>query len=146
MCGDEHLAEEAAQEAFLRAWQRLSGYSPEYTFRAWVYRIALNAAIDVLRREKRLIGLDEEAEERYVDDLPGPERKMEERERVVEIRRAVLSLSAPNRSVLILREYGGMSYSEIASTLNIPLGTVMSRLNSARSQLRLALAGVLEAV
>ena len=52
MCGDPQLAEEAAQEAFLRAWQNLGRYNPRFAFRSWVYRIALNAAVDVLRRER----------------------------------------------------------------------------------------------
>ncbi len=60
------------------------------------------------------------------------------------MRRAVAALPAPSRSVLVLREYGGLSYAEIAGALGIPLGTVMSRLNSARGQLRQALAGMME--
>lgn len=52
MCGDPALAEEAAQEAFLRAWQQLDRYRPRHAFRSWVYRIALNAAVDALRRER----------------------------------------------------------------------------------------------
>jgi RNA polymerase sigma-70 factor, ECF subfamily len=152
MCGDPHLAEEAAQEAFLRAWQHLPGYDPRYSFRAWVYRIAINAALDSLRREKPTLdidGMEDDAgltqgggmEDRGPED---PETALVRKERAQRVRQAVLGLPAPSRSVLVLREYAGLSYAEIADTLRIPLGTVMSRLNSARGQLRQALTGMLE--
>ncbi len=154
MCGDPWLAEEAAQEAFIRAWQHLAGYDPRYPFRAWVYRIAVNAALDVLRREKPAVDIDEVAEDdasaaavfagapsAVSDD---PEAALVRKERAGRVRRALLALPAPSRAVLVLREYGDLSYAEISSALGIPLGTVMSRLNSARGQLRQALAGLLE--
>ncbi len=146
MCGDPQLAEEAAQEAFLRAWQHLPGYDPHYSFRAWVYRIAVNAALDALRREKPSLDIDEFAEGDLGQSgtVDGPEAALESKERAERIRRAVLALPAPSRAVLVLREYGGLSYAEVAAALSIPLGTVMSRLNSARGQLRQALAGLLE--
>ena len=52
MCGDLRLAEDAAQEAFVRVWQNLNSYKPQYPFRSWLYRIATNAALDSLRRER----------------------------------------------------------------------------------------------
>jgi RNA polymerase sigma-70 factor (ECF subfamily) len=146
MCGDFALAEEAAQEAFLRAWQHLSGYNPQNTFKSWVYRIAINAALDHLRRARPAASLEDwtEREIPLPDQAAGPEETLAEREQVEQVRRAVLALPAASRAVLVLREYGEMSYAEIAAALGIPLGTVMSRLNSARSQLRAALAGRLE--
>ncbi len=151
MCGDPALSEEAAQEAFLRAWQHLSGYQPQHSFRAWVYRIAINAALDALRAQKPTVDVDGMEDK----DLPAesllqssedgnPEEALESRERAGRIRQAVMALSPASRAVLVLREYGGLSYAEIAGTLNIPLGTVMSLLNSARAQLRQSLAGLLE--
>lgn len=151
MCGDSRLAEEAAQEAFLRAWQHLGSYRPEQPFRAWIYRIAVNAALDALRRERRLVSLEDllgrdTGEDCLPESSGGPEETVEARQQAEKVRRAVLALPPASRSVLVLREYGGMSYSEIADALEIPLGTVMSRLNSARSQLRKALAGILEEI
>ena len=137
MCGDTSLAEDAAQEAFIRAWQHLPGYRPRSPFRNWVYRIATNAARDVLRRERETID---------VDELPlaaseaGPEATVERQERGEHVRQAVLSLPSASREVLVLREYEGLSYREIAETLSIPIGTVMSRLNYARNRLRQSLA------
>lgn len=146
MCGDPALAEEAAQEAFIRAWQHLSGYHPEHPFRTWLYRIAVNAALDALRRDRRLTGLNELDEEKLVEDTDDPEGSLEARERRQRVRKAVMTLSPASRAVLVMREYGGLSYAEISTSLNIPLGTVMSRLNSARSQLRQALVGILEVI
>ena len=149
MCGDPWLAEEAAQEAFLRAWLHLAGYDPRYSFRSWVYRIAINAALDALRREKPTVDLDDigDLADQGPADTAGngdPETTLERKERADWVRRALMALPAPGRAVLVLREYGGLSYAEISGALGIPLGTVMSRLNSARGQLRQALAGLLE--
>ena len=141
MCGDAQLAEDAAQQAFIRAWQHLPKYQPRSPFRNWLYRIASNAALDVLRRERETVD---------VDALPlpaqgrGPEATIEHRERAAQIRQAVLALPPSSRMVIILREYEGLTYREIAKTLNIPLGTVMSRLNYARTKLREALRPYLE--
>lgn len=141
MCGDANLAEDAAQEAFIRAWQNLPRYQPRSPFRNWLYRIATNVALDVLRRERDTVN---------IDDLPlaasGPdlEATVECNERAEQVRRAVLALAPPGRLVLILREYEGLSYKEIAETLNVPIGTVMSRLNYARTKVREMLAAYLE--
>jgi RNA polymerase sigma-70 factor (ECF subfamily) len=70
---------------------------------------------------------------------------VETRERAARVQAAVLALPTASRSVLVLREYGGLSYREIAETLEIPVGTVMSRLNYARTQLRTSLTVYLEA-
>lgn len=146
MCGDPHLAEEAAQEAFVRAWQRLSDYKPEGAFRAWVYRIAVNAALDALRARKPTASLDALPDDGLPENNPGadPEAAFVRRQRAERVQQAVMALPAPSRAVLVLREWGGLSYAEIAAALSIPLGTVMSRLNSARGQLRKSLSGLLE--
>jgi RNA polymerase sigma-70 factor (ECF subfamily) len=141
MCGDANLAEDAAQEAFIRAWQHLLSYRPRSPFRNWVYRIATNAALDALRREKETVG---------VDALPleasdeGPEATLEGKERAEQVQLAVLALPPASRSVLVLREYEGLSYREIADTLGIPMGTVMSRLNYARKRMLETLSPYLE--
>lgn len=135
MCGDAQLAEDAAQEAFIRAWSNLSAYRPQTSLRNWLYRIAVNAATDLLRKEKRILphSMDELS---LVDERPGPEALVSRRERTRLVQEAVLSLPEASRAVLVLREYEGLSYHEISSTLDIPVGTVMSRLNYARKLLR----------
>ncbi len=135
MCGDEQLAEDAAQEAFIQAWLHLPSYRPQTPLRNWLYRIAVNAATDKFRKEKRILPNDIE-DLHLTDERPGPESLVSQRERTVLIQNAVLSLPEASRAVLVLREYEGMSYHEIADALDIPVGTVMSRLNYARKLLK----------
>ncbi len=143
LCGDADLAEDTAQEAFLRAWQHLNSFKPGTSFRNWLYRIAVNAALDVLRRERPVVNLDDIELAGSVDPL---ESGLERRERARQVRTAVLGLPEACRAVLILREYESLSYAEIADTLDIPLGTVMSRLNYARRLLLGQLSPELEKV
>jgi RNA polymerase sigma-70 factor (ECF subfamily) len=135
MCGDVQLAEDAAQETFLRAWQNLPAYRPQTPLRSWLYRIAVNAGTDMLRKEKRIFSDDIE-DLGLPDGRPSPESLVSHRERTIMVQKAILSLPEASRAVLVLREYEGMSYQEISSTLDIPVGTVMSRLNYARKTLR----------
>jgi len=141
MCGDANLAEDAAQEAFIRAWQHLPNYRPRSPFRNWVYRIATNVATDLIRRERETVDVDTLS---LVSLDEGPEAMVERGERGERVRQAVLALPPASRTVLVLREYEGLSYREIADTLGIPIGTVMSRLNYARNRLRESLAPYLE--
>ena len=139
MCGDAQIAEDAAQETFIQAWLHLSSYRPQTPLRNWLYRIAVNAALDMLRKEKRI--LPNALEDLQLSDpLPGPETVFSQGERTALVQKAVLSLPDASRAVLVLREYEGMSYHEIADALDIPLGTVMSRLNYARKLLKEKLA------
>ena len=141
MCGDLRLAEDAAQEAFVRVWQHLNSYKPQYAFRSWLYRIAANAALDALRRERPAADLDSLS---LADLGTSPEQSAEDNERAAHVRQAIAQLSESLRVVLILREYQELAYQEIADALDIPIGTVMSRLNSARAQLRHELRVLLE--
>ena len=135
MCGDAQIAEDAAQEAFIQAWVHLASYRPETSLRNWLYRIAVNAATDMLRKEKRI--LPNALEDLPLSDpQPGPEALFTQQERTALVQRAILSLPEASRAVLVLREYEGMSYHEIADALDIPIGTVMSRLNYARKLLK----------
>jgi RNA polymerase sigma-70 factor, ECF subfamily len=135
MCGDAQLAEDAAQETFIRAWQNLSSYRPGTSLRNWLYRIAVNAGTDMLRKEKRILP-DAIEDLHLADGAPGLESLVSQRERTAMVQKAILSLPDASRAVLVLREYEGLSYQEISSTLDIPLGTVMSRLNYARNLLK----------
>ena len=135
MCGDKQVAEDAAQETFIQAWLHLSSYRPQTSLRNWLYRIAVNAATDMLRREKRILPYALE-DLKLKDPQPGPETLFFQEERTALIQKAVLSLPDACRAVLVLREYEEMSYHEIADALDIPVGTVMSRLNYARKLLK----------
>jgi len=143
MCGDASLSEDAAQEAFIRAWQHLPDFQLHSSLRNWVYRIAVNTALDITRRERP--GVDVESLELAA---PGEnlESDLEQRERASQIRQAVLGLPQASRAVLILREFEGLSYREIAEALDISIGTVMSRLNYARTRLAEILRPLVEVV
>ena len=139
--GDAALAEDAAQEAFIRAWRRLDSYRPVAPIRNWLYRIAINAARDSLRREHKTVDIEELP-------LPAsgldPAAAMIHSQRIHRVRQAIRALPVGSREVLILREYEDLSYRDIARVLDIPIGTVMSRLHTARQSLRENLAEFLE--
>jgi RNA polymerase sigma-70 factor (ECF subfamily) len=135
MCGDVQLAEDAAQETFIRAWQSLSSYRPQTSLRSWLYRIAVNAGTDMLRKNRRILPDDIE-DMQLTDGEPGPESLVSQQEKTDMVQKAILSLPDASRAVLVLREYEDLSYQEISSTLDIPVGTVMSRLNYARNLLK----------
>lgn len=138
MCGDVHIAEDAAQETFIQAWLHLPSYRPQTSLRNWLYRIAVNAATDLLRKEKHI--LPPAVEDFYLTDPgPGPEALFSQAEQAALVQKAVLSLPHASRAVLVLREYEGLSYHEIADALDIPVGTVMSRLNYSRKLLKVKL-------
>jgi len=135
MCGNMQLAEDAAQETFIQAWLRLQSYHPRSSFRNWLYRIAVNTAIDMLRKEKRILpGAVEDMS--LSDSQPDPESMVANSERAKTVQAAVLALPDASRAVLVLREYENLTYQEIAEALDIPVGTVMSRLSYARKLLK----------
>jgi RNA polymerase sigma-70 factor (ECF subfamily) len=135
MCGDRQLAEDAAQETFIRAWQRLPSFRPGGSLRSWLYRIGVNTAVDMLRKDVRI--LPQTVEDLCLrDSQPGPEALFDSAERAQLVQEAVVSLPGASRAVLVLREFEGLTYQEIAEVLDIPVGTVMSRLNYARKLLK----------
>jgi RNA polymerase sigma-70 factor (ECF subfamily) len=141
MCGDVQLAEDMAQEAFIRAWKNLHSYKPISPFKNWLYRIATNAALDEIRRERETVTLESV---QLSSSEPSPEASFTQKEVDKRVQQAILELPPASRAVLVLREYQGFSYKEIAEALGIPMGTVMSRLNYARTTLRQSLLLVVE--
>jgi RNA polymerase sigma-70 factor (ECF subfamily) len=135
LCGNMQVAEDATQETFIQAWQRLPSYRSRSSLRNWLYRIAVNTAIDMLRKEKRILPGEIENMNLMVSE-PGPEAMAANLERTEMVQEAILALPDASRAVLVLREFEDLSYKEIAESLDIPVGTVMSRLNYARKLLR----------
>jgi RNA polymerase sigma-70 factor (ECF subfamily) len=135
LCGDLGLAQDMAQETFFRAWIKFPSFHPQSSLRNWFYRIAVNATLDVLRRRSE-VTLEDETIQMMADQADSPEIVMINKERVAFLQKAVQSLPEAARSVLVLREYGQLSYQDIAGVLGVPVGTVMSRLNYARNRLR----------
>ena len=138
LCGNSEDAQEAAQEAFLSAWQGLKFFRGEASFSTWLYRLTSNAAIDLLRRRKApaLSLEDEEAPIDLPDPGPTPEEAAERRELREEIEAGLNALSVEHRQVLVLREMHQLSYEEIAGVLELDVGTVKSRISRGRKKLR----------
>ena len=139
MCTTTELAEDAAQEAFLAAWQGLPFFRGDSAFATWLYRLTSNACVDLLRKENRHQGpsLDDETVSAEVPDpAPTPEKAVEQQELRRQIEAGLKTLSPKHREVLILREIQQLSYDEIADVLSLDLGTVKSRINRGRRQLR----------
>ena len=142
MCGNPDDAAEAAQEAFLSAWQGLPFFRGDASFSTWLYRLTANACVDLLRREGRHRSAagpslnDEELNLDVPDAAPTPQEAAERRALREEIEAGLSALSPEHRQVLVLREMHQLSYEEIASVLQLDLGTVKSRISRGRKQLR----------
>lgn len=142
MCRNPEDAAEAAQEAFLAAWQGLRFFREESSFSTWLYRLASNACVDLLRREGRHRAaagpsLDDEALNLDVPDRSAsPQEQAERGELRAQIKAGLAALPPDYRQVLILRELHQRTYDEIAEILSLDLGTVKSRISRGRKQLR----------
>jgi RNA polymerase sigma-70 factor (ECF subfamily) len=140
MLRDRDQAEDVTQITFVRAFRSLHRYKDEFDFHPWLYRIAVNAALTQIDRRKRERKVDiDDVPERHLPHPTHEESPLEEtgrRELLERLDRAVRLLPEDQRAVFLLRTAEGLSYDEIARTLDIPRGTVMSRLSRAREALR----------
>ena len=142
MLGDSMLAEEVAQESFLRIIQSASRYRAKASFRNYLYRIARNLCVDLLRkrpREPRTPDLDAGSAgtpEGIPDGNPGPENNVEAAQLQFAIRRALTTLPADQREAFLLKEVKGMKLQDVAAITGANLNTVKSRLRYALTQLR----------
>lgn len=144
MCGNSEDAEEAAQDAFLALWRGIDRFRQESSLSTWIYRLATNACIDTLRRRKQSGSVSLDDEELFVDAVdtsPQPQETVEHREAQKLLQEGLSALPEEYRKVLILREIEGLSYTEIAESASIELGTVKSRISRGRSLLRNFLSG-----
>lgn len=135
MTGSRDDALDLTQETFMKAWQALPRWQPQAQFRTWLFQIARNGALDLLRRRAVLdfVPIDDEPE--LPAHAPTAEDRLELRQRYRMLDDALRRLPAEHREILLLREVEEMSYAEIAATLNIEEGTVKSRLARARAAL-----------
>ena len=156
MVRDRELAEDLAQETFVKALNAIESYRPEFKFSSWIFKIANNAAIDHLRRrELDTLSLDgsphaetpEAVEATALQIGDRQETALEEveaRELGGEIETAISRLRPEYRSCILLRHVEGRAYEEIAEILGLPLGTVKTYIHRARNELRLSLAHLKE--
>ena len=136
MCGNPHDAEEVAQEAFVAAWKGLPSFRGESKFSSWLYQLTTNAAINFLRKEKRHRGavpLEDGAE---LAAEGTPQQAAEAAELREALQQALDSLTPEHRQIFLLRQMRQLSYEEIGQLLGLESGTVKSRLNRAKKQLR----------
>lgn len=144
MTRNHHITDELLQDTFLKLYSSSDKYDEKYPFYPWLHRIAVNTTINYIKKESRRSGeksLEQEMEERHIQ----PEQKrnhydpesgviMQEKDR--KILSALQEISPTYREALILRVFENYSYKEIAEILKVNMGTVMSRLNRARAQLK----------
>lgn len=135
--GNPHDAEEIAQEAFLKAYLSIHKLTTQAAFYRWLVRITINLSID--KKNANVRQTTQSLEEMdVVFDTPQyrPEAIVEQKENQRLILNGLEQLTIEQRTVIVLREFQGFSYDEIAEILDIPLGTVKSRINTARLHLR----------
>ncbi len=132
-------ASDVTQIVFLRVAERLDEYDPKHKFFSWIYRIAVNESLNLLRRTGRDAELDEETEY-SADESANPEWQLAQVQQSRHIRAALLRMTANDRMVLMLRHFSEFGYEEIARILDIDVKTVKSRLYEARQRLRELLA------
>jgi RNA polymerase sigma-70 factor (ECF subfamily) len=140
---DPASASDATQDAFIKAYRKLGTFRGG-SFRSWLLRIVTNRCYDELRRRKRrpttswddFGDMNEEFNPALIDESESPEDQAQRVELAEFLQEAIATLPAHQRVVLVLSDVEGMSYADIASTVNIPVGTVKSRLARARTALR----------
>jgi len=142
LTGNRQDAEDLTQEVFVRVFRSLSSYTPG-TFEGWLHRITTNLFLDQVRRKQRIRfdALPEDADDRLAGNADlGPERAWEHNNLDRDVQAALDTLAPDFRAAVVLCDIEGLSYEEIAATLDIKLGTVRSRIHRGRAQLRQALA------
>jgi RNA polymerase sigma-70 factor (ECF subfamily) len=134
-------AQDVVQETFLNAYQSLRSFKGNALFFTWLYRIAVNSAISLKRKQRVLVRLEGgrngetlEPQDRSDRSLPG--HGLEQAEQQQRIREALARLSPEHRAVLVMKDMEGQKYETMAETLRVPIGTIRSRLHRARLELR----------
>jgi len=152
--GDQELAKDLTIESLGKAFKKLHLYVPNYVFSTWLFTVARNHCIDYLRKNKLptvsidKMMLDEDGKRTNFDlisDILNPEQEMEKKQRVAILRQIVDQLKPKYRALVKLRYFKEMTYDEIATTLDIPIGTVKAQLHRSREQLFKIMSGIKDA-
>ena len=144
MLASRQEAEDVAQETFMRVYNNLANYDPQYKFSTWIYRIATNLSIDFIRRRKQNLSLDADISgvdgldwhDRLADTGRGPEEEVLADELQNQVQDAILDLSPKYRSVMVLRYIDDLSLQEISDTVSLPVSTIKTRIHRGREALR----------
>lgn len=137
MLGDYEEARDAAQNTFVKAYEKLGTYDPQRRFFSWIYRILMNECLN-LRRRPAMHLLSEQIDEASAGGTAPDTVEAAERKR--DVKHAILSLPPDYREVIVLRHFASLSYEEMSEAIGVPAKTVKSRLHSARQQLASELA------
>lgn len=141
--GSDDEARDVAQEAFLKAYRGLASFKQEARFSSWLYQIAVNLCRDRLRRRKTRATVSLEELEAsgpvLAEGRPGVQDALIREDLASAVRRAIAALPPEQREVVILKEYQGLTFLEIAQALDVPVSTVKTRLYRGLGQLRLRL-------
>ena len=137
MLGDADAAGDAAQNAFIKAYQKLETFDPSRRFFSWIYRILVNECLNARRSRAT-----HEPLTAALASVGGPEEAFEVAERRGRVQAAILALPIEYREVIVLRHYTGLSYEEIGEALHVPAKTVKSRLHTAKERLAAVLQGL----
>ncbi len=132
---DHEDALDLSQEAFVRAYRALKDYDPKRPFYSWFYRILKNLCINFVNHRQRLVKMDETVQLTATSDEGSPDTVFEQSERSQIVWKALQLLDEKDREIIIMKDFNEFSYQEIADALQIPLGSVMSRLYYARKRL-----------
>ncbi|HPO18967.1 MAG TPA: sigma-70 family RNA polymerase sigma factor [Rubrivivax sp.] len=135
MTGSRDEAMDLTQDTFIKAWQALPRWEPQAQFRTWLFQIARNAALDLLRRREALRFVPLEDGAGFIAPQPGPDEQFAQRQRLGLLDAALRQLPPEQREVLLLREIEQLSYAQIAAVLQVQEGTVKSRIARARAAL-----------
>jgi RNA polymerase sigma-70 factor (ECF subfamily) len=153
LSGNYDDAQDIAQEAFIRVFNSIGSFRGDANFSTWIYRIVTNVFLDERKKQRvrdhgsldEYLELEDSSVTRQIEDpSPGPEAAIEQRERHEVVGEAVLQLPENQRVMIALYHFQGRSYEEIADIMNLPIGTVKSRLNRARLALKEKLTGARE--
>lgn len=152
--GDQELAKDLTIESLGKAFKKLHLYVPNYVFSTWLFTVARNHCIDYLRKNKLptvsidKMMLDEDGKRTNFDlisEMLNPEQEMEKKQRIAILRQIVDQLKPKYRALVKLRYFKEMTYDEIATTLDIPIGTVKAQLHRSREQLFKIMSGIKDA-
>jgi len=144
MLGNRHEAEDIAQEAFIRAYVNIKSFNQDLKFSTWLFRIATNLCIDRIRKKKPDYYLDAEVSgtegltmySQLPSNTPLPEKELESLELQETVQKEILKLPEKYRSVIVLKYIEELSLNEISEILDMPLGTVKTRIHRGREALR----------
>lgn len=137
--GHAEDARDIVQEAFVQAFLKLGTFHRASAFYTWLYRVALNVAATHRRKRRPSVSIDQSARALAIEPIDrgdAPGRRIDQEETCRQVHQALDALSEEHRAILVLREIEGCCYETIAEILDLPIGTVRSRLHRARLQLR----------